>query len=314
MRLILFFLLTSSNLLANKLEWIPDYFVKYETDKHPPQTGSRIKIICEFDSDYDLFRELRFGMNGSSERIKMNDKNEAEVIRQPQKAVFQFYYDNHFQEIETDSIELKTGQLTIISLHFKAKNDPRPVKKPVIYLYPDSDTDVSVDLKAIGNLTFTYPDYSWGWKGTAHPDGSIDINGALYPYLFWESEQMFNTFDAKTGGFLLEREQVVPSLENYLTDLGFNDKEKTDFITFWAPQLLKYEQVVIQFVLNDSCNAFATLEITPKPQHLNRVYIVWSQTDRAKPQLVKPQVLQKLNREGFDVLEWGGIELTPQHP
>lgn len=310
MRILLFFLVISSSLFANKPEWIPDYFVRYEKDNHPVNSGSRIKIVCEFDSDYDPHRELRFGMNGGNERIRMNDKNEVTVIRKPQKAVFQFYYDAHFQEIETDSIDIKAGQITIISLHFKAINEPRPVKKPVIYLYPESDMEVFVDLKVAGELTFTYPEYSKGWKGTAHPDGSIDIQGKHYPYLFWESKQHFNTFDHKIGGFLLKKENVVESLEKHLTELGFNDKEKTDFITFWGPQLQKHEQILVQFILNDSCSEFATLEIEPEPKHLNRIYMVWSPVDPGKPVFVKQQVLKQLNREGFDVLEWGGIELT----
>ncbi|MGV3611850.1 MAG: hypothetical protein ACO1N0_12920 [Fluviicola sp.] len=310
MRTLFFFLLISSNLLANKLEIIPDYFVSYQADKKPGTAGSRIRVVCDFDADYAPFRELRFGMNGSNERIKMNDKNEVEVFRKAQKAVFQFYYDSNFQEIETDSIEVKKGQITVISLNFKATNNPRPVKKPVIYLYPESDTDVSVELKTAGELTFTYPSYAKGWKGTAHPDGSIDINGTHYPYLFWESEQRFNTFDLKTGGFLLDKENMVTSLEKHLTKLGFNDKEKTDFITYWAPQLQQHKQVLIQFILNDSCNDFATLEIQPKPENLNRVYMVWRGIDGPFKIFLDPQKLKTLDRKGFDVLEWGGIELN----
>ncbi|MDF3027319.1 MAG: hypothetical protein K0S23_1626 [Fluviicola sp.] len=309
MRTLLFFLLVSSNLFANRPEWIPDYFVHYEKDNHLSRMGSRIKIICEFDSDYNPIRKLKFGINGSDETIKLNDKNECVIIRKPQKSVFQFFYDQNFQEIETDSIEIKEGQITIISLHFKDQNEMRPVKKPVIYLYPEKDTELSVQLKPKGNLTFSYPEYSGGWRGTAHPDGSIDISGTRYPYLFWESEQNFNTFDPKLGGFILTRSTIVTSLENYLSELGFNDKEKADFITFWGPQLQQHEEVMIQFILNDACNEFASLNIEPKPLHLNRVYMIWSNTDNLKPQIQKPQVLQKLNRDGFDVLEWGGIEL-----
>lgn len=313
MRILLFFLVINSSLLANKYEQIPDYFVRYEKDMHPGNSGSRIKIVSDFDSDYGPSRELRFGMNGSNERIKMNDKNEVTVIRKPQKAVFQFYYDSHFQEIETDSIEVKTGKITIISLHFKAINDPRPVKKPVIYLYPESDLEVSVDLETKGDLTFTYPDYSKGWKGTAHPDGSTTIGGNNYPYLFWESEQHFNTFDFELGGFLLTKETVATSLEKHLSDLGFNEREKTDFITFWGPQLQKYERVHIQFILDEACNQFAQLEITPKPQHLNRVYMIWMPVDNHRKVFMKPQKIEKMNREGFDVLEWGGIELSQKN-
>jgi hypothetical protein len=310
MRILFFFLLVGSNLFAGSLEVLPDYFVNYEKDKHPVPEGSRIKILCEFDSDYDLFRELRFGMNGSNERIKMSDKNEVVVIRKAQKAVFQFYYDSNFQEIETDSIEIKPGMITIISLHFKARNEPRPVKKPVIYLYPESDTEISVDLKAKGALTFTYPDYSKGWKGTAHPDGSVTISGQNYPYLFWESEQQFNSFDFELGGFLLTRETAAASLEKHLSDFGFNDREKTDFITFWAPQLQKYEGVYIQFIRDEACNQFARLDITPKPRHMNRVYMIWTPVDSHRKVFMKPQKIEKMNRDGFDALEWGGIELN----
>lgn len=310
MRILIFFLLAGSNLFANNLEAIPDYFVKYEKDKHPVKEGARIRVICEFDADYDPFRELRFGMNGSNERIKMTDKNEVNVVRKEKKAVFQFYYDSNFQEIETDSIEIKAGMVTIISLHFKARNEPRPVKKPVIYLYPESDLEFSLDLKAKGQLTFTYPDYSQGWKGIAHPDGSITIDEKNYPYLFWESEQHFNTFDFELGGFLLTKETVTTSLEKHLSDLGFNAKEKTDFITFWGPQLQKHERVHIQFILNGACDQFAQLTIVPKPQHMNRVYMIWTPVDNHRKVFVKPQKIEKMNRDGFDVLEWGGIELT----
>ena len=310
MRILFFFLLMSFNLPAANFEVIPDYFVRYEMDKYPVKEGSRIKILCEFDSDYNLTRELHFGMNGSNERVKMSDKNEVIVIRKAKKAVFQFYYDSNFQEIETDSIDVKPGMITVISLHFKARNEPRPVKKPVIYLYPESDVEISVDLKAKGNLTFTYPDYSKGWKGTAHADGSININEKNYPYLFWESEQRFNTFDFELGGFLLTRETIVAALEKHLADFGFNSNEKTDFITFWGPQLQKYESVYIQFLTDEACDQFAQLNIEPKPRHVNRVYMIWSQVDSHRKVLIKPQKIEKMNRDGFDVLEWGGIELN----
>ena len=310
MRTLLFFLLICSNLFASKYEAIPDYFVHYEKDRNPSTKGCRIRIICEFDSDYNPTRKLKFGINGSDETIKLTEKNECVIIRKAQKSVFQFFYDLNFREIETDSIEIKAGQITIISLHFKNQHEMRPVKKPVIYLYPETDTELSVQLNTKGDLTFSYPEYSKGWNGTAHPDGSIDIRGNQYPYLFWESEQVFNTFDQKLGGFVLTKATVVGSLENYLSELGFNDKEKTDFITFWAPQLQQHQEVMIQFILNEACNEFASLNIEPKPLHLNRVYMVWASTDNLKPQIHKPQVLKKLNRDGFDVIEWGGIELV----
>lgn len=59
--------------------------------------------------------------------------------------------------------------------------------KPVIYLYPEHETDVSVTLDYSGLLTCTYPDYGDGWKVSASPDGTLtDGSGQTYNYLYWE--------------------------------------------------------------------------------------------------------------------------------
>ena len=61
--------------------------------------------------------------------------------------------------------------------------------KPVIYLYPEQETTVSVSLDYTGTLTATYPAYEDGWRVTAEPDGTLyDENGDEYSYLFWEGE------------------------------------------------------------------------------------------------------------------------------
>ncbi|MFR5640342.1 MAG: hypothetical protein ACLUDF_04555, partial [Butyricicoccus sp.] len=61
--------------------------------------------------------------------------------------------------------------------------------KPVIYLYPEQETTVSVSLDYTGTLTATYPAYEDGWRVTAEPDGTLyDENGNEYSYLFWEGE------------------------------------------------------------------------------------------------------------------------------
>ena len=44
-------------------------------------------------------------------------------------------------------------------------------KKPVIYLYPEQEQEVSVRLEYDGELTCTYPEYNDGWTVTAEPDG-----------------------------------------------------------------------------------------------------------------------------------------------
>lgn len=59
--------------------------------------------------------------------------------------------------------------------------------KPVIYLYPEEETEVTVCLDLDGNLTCTYPAYDGGWTVTAQPGGILtDAEGRTYNYLYWE--------------------------------------------------------------------------------------------------------------------------------
>ena len=52
--------------------------------------------------------------------------------------------------------------------------------KPVIYLYPEKETEVTVKLNYAGELTCTYPAYNDGWKVSASPDGTLtDADGQL---------------------------------------------------------------------------------------------------------------------------------------
>ena len=45
--------------------------------------------------------------------------------------------------------------------------------KPVLYLYPEEETTVNVQLDYHGQLTTTYPAYGDSWTVTAHPDGTL---------------------------------------------------------------------------------------------------------------------------------------------
>ena len=54
-------------------------------------------------------------------------------------------------------------------------------EKPVIYLYPEQETDVRVTLDLAGELTCAYPAYGDGWSVRAAPDGTLtDESGQTY--------------------------------------------------------------------------------------------------------------------------------------
>ena len=72
-------------------------------------------------------------------------------------------------------------------------------EKPVIYLYPEEEMEVTVKLDFDGTLTSTYPAYGDGWTVTAQPDGTLtDEKGREYYCLFWEGS-LDTEFDFSAG-------------------------------------------------------------------------------------------------------------------
>ena len=107
--------------------------------------------------------------------------------------------------------------------------------KPVIYLYPTEETEVSVTLDFDGTLTAAYPAYGDGWTVTAQPDGTLtDKTGRAYYCLFWEG--VTDTAYDFSVGFCVAGEDTAAFLEDALARLGLTDKEADEFIIYWLPQ------------------------------------------------------------------------------
>ena len=183
--------------------------------------------------------------------------------------------------------------------------EPQPApEKPVIYLYPKKTMDISVQLN-IKNSKFTaiYPKFNGKntWNVKAKPNGDILINNKTYPYLFWEAHS-YTPYDTNEG-FLVSGEDAEKFLEEKLEFLGLNEKERTDFITYWLPLLLKNKLSLCAFQSKYYFDNFE-LNVTPKPDTLIRVFLMIKKLD--EPINVKEQKLVSNERKGYTVVEWGG--------
>lgn len=224
---------------------------------------------------------------------------------------------NNFGEAYLGQIDIKQyahNEFKIKILHSTLQHlfDPVEIQllKPVIYLYSDQELNVSLDLKVNGELTFTYPEYNNGWQVQLDSSG-ITHQGKSYPYLFWEGEKSIPRIT--TEGFCVEGKDIVDFLEKKLTEMNFNATEKTDFITFWAPRMQESKFLNIHFVTDEDYENIASLDISPKPDNLLRIFMVFEKSDAEK--ILIPQVLPYIERNGFSLLEWGGGEITNnQHP
>lgn len=75
--------------------------------------------------------------------------------------------------------------------------------KPVIYLYPEAETDVTVTLDYDGELTCVYPVMNGNsWMVTASPDGTLtDAVGQTYNYLYWEGVSRRNMTSPRASAY-----------------------------------------------------------------------------------------------------------------
>lgn len=226
-----------------------------------------------------------------------------------------FFFKEGFSEQVIWSYAFKSGHE--VHIDFYAGNDPMilEVDKPIIYLYSEQDISVSVKPDFKGDLTFTYPELNDAWNVEIVDNQIVDINSKkTYPYLFWEgkmNELDYDYVDDVLYGEELQAAEVITYLEKSLSEMGLNQKEKSDFITFWGPRLTAKPFAFIQFLVDDQVDDnLGALEVCPAPDVQKRIYMLFKTFDSPQNIQYVPQQFEKLNREGFTLIEWGGTELN----
>jgi hypothetical protein len=143
---------------------------------------------------------------------------------------------------------------------------------------------------------------------TVNKNGDItDTLGKSYYALYWDEKYYVskeNAVDFKTG-FYVEKENAIDFLEEKLTYIGLNDKERDEFIMYWLPILENNEKSLVYFELTDEREQNNKLNITPQPDSMLRVIIHVKKVD--KKVKIKEQILVPFTRYGFTAVEWGGV-------
>ena len=175
--------------------------------------------------------------------------------------------------------------------------------KPILYLYPDKDMNVLVRLEKDNLLMTTYPKYNNGWDVYVLNDGSIyDEDGKYYYALYWDEENI-NKIDFSTG-FYVEKDNAMKFLEDKLSYIGLNDRERNEFIMYWLPKLEDNGKSLVYFELTEERELNNKLIINPKPDSMLRISMHIKKVN--KKISIKEQKLDTFVRRGFTVVEWGG--------
>lgn len=174
--------------------------------------------------------------------------------------------------------------------------------KPVIYLYPTTTTPVSVKVGA--DVTVSDPAYGSGWNVIASPSGLLTTDSGLRTSLFWEGIGK-GVYPQINSGTVVAADQALNKIKTDLAKVGLNNKEITDFTDFWAPKLPSNGSVRLSWFFNEDMNKLAPLQVSPKPDSVIRVFLDFASVDAGSN--IKPQSLPTYARNGFTLVEWGGL-------
>lgn len=178
--------------------------------------------------------------------------------------------------------------------------------KPVIYLYPERGTDLTVTLDPQGGFTYTEPIYRNGWRVHAEPDGTLTNvdDGRVYPYLFWEGQG--GAYSSPSRYWVVTRDDVEGFLTETLRKLGLNEKETADFNAFWLPHMQSAPWYKIGFHGTRVMDRLAPLSLSQTPDTVIRILMDYEALDREIPSN-PPRLPLTPTRKGFTVIEWGGV-------
>ncbi|MCM1055975.1 MAG: hypothetical protein NC394_10700 [Bacteroides sp.] len=180
--------------------------------------------------------------------------------------------------------------------------------KPVIYLYPEEETDVTVKVGFAegGALTCSYPEYNGGWSVKAFPDGTLlDENGNEYYCLYWEGKG--SAVLDRSKGWCVKGGDTAAFLREKLLEIGLTPREANEFIIYWLPLMQNNPYNIITFHTEDYALS-VPIEALPAPDTQIRVFMTFEASE--EPAEIPPQQLPHYERNGFTLVEWGGSEIN----
>ena len=178
--------------------------------------------------------------------------------------------------------------------------------KPVIYLYPTKETQVSVKVGA--KITKSEPEYpTTGWTVVAKPNGELSYQNKIYPNLFWEGLGNGLYPNYRNRGIVVSQKDLISTVYKQLSQQGLNTQESADFMDFWQSKLPNTPYVRLTWLGTKDMDILAPLTVDPRPDTKIRIFLEFEGLQN--PVKLIPQQLSAPKREGFTLIEWGGLLL-----
>ena len=195
----------------------------------------------------------------------------------------------------------KIGEMKLLKrTKQKVEHNWGEVKKPALYLYPQSRQKIDVSLNINGEITTSIPSYNQGWSVMVERNGTIENR---YDYLFYENT--LNRMELPNEGWIVEGSKIEVWFDNILPKLGLNKKEMKQFKAYWLEKLDKNRLYEVKLLPLSFLKKNMRLTIDPKPDTLIRV--IFSFRAITEPYEIEAPKISTLKRAGFHALEWGGL-------
>lgn len=173
-------------------------------------------------------------------------------------------------------------------------------------------------------------------SGILSPPPSPRLNGGGSQAYF---DPAFANVTRDNGVVLSVLKELMSYLDKALTSMGLHVEARTSFITYallysyrsfanvgcryWLPSFLKHRHVALRFVNQEAYERCAPLEITPAPDVVTRVYMVFKGVSEEEAEdwiddnldisrwssIVGVDEARARDASLFRVLEWGGMEI-----
>ena len=329
-------------------------FLKLDSKEVAYSKFNYVEQPCSLSgTPYDFEKQFNFKVIGNSnlERVssdselevyKFKDLNNTETKKLLTEVLKPFYFylkdrdpntrDPKISDLEKGGLLIYKDIFGIYRALIRKELLTGGCGKPVIYLYPEKDTKVSVSFVNPINFSTVIPNYKDSWEVIAHPNGILNdlkpqitncnsfenIHGSEYaksactkneyPYLYWSGKTVSINYPQAKSGFIVNKNNLNSFFDEKLGVMGFNHKETNDFKEYWVSYLTNKDSNYfrITFFQNEILNQMFPMKVSPMPKSTIRMFMDWESVDQ-DTQIIE-QNLISYPRDGFTLVEWGGLK------
>jgi len=109
----------------------------------------------------------------------------------------------------------------------------------------------------------------------------------------------------------VQKSDLQTFVDSKLSLMGLNYKERNDFESYWISEMDSKNSPYyrVSFLTTDQVNQIFPMTVEPMPDTVFRIFMDWQPLGQLPKSSLLPQDLPTLIRNGFTLVEWGGLKI-----